>query len=41
MAAESVWRKWRREVRDILEVGNDPHIVGNALQRVEGRVSIA
>jgi hypothetical protein len=25
MAAESVWRAWRREVHDILEVGGDAH----------------
>ena len=28
MAAETVWRKWRREVHDILEVGGDAHPAG-------------
>jgi hypothetical protein len=28
MAAESVWRRWRREVHDILEVGGDAHPAG-------------
>lgn len=31
MAAESVWRKWRREVHDILEVGGDAHPIGRAV----------
>jgi voltage-gated potassium channel len=28
MAAESTWRRWRREVHDILEVGGDAHPAG-------------
>lgn len=28
MAAPSAWRRWRREVHDILEVGGDAHPVG-------------
>jgi voltage-gated potassium channel len=31
MAAETVWRKWRREVHDILEVGGDAHPAGRAV----------
>jgi voltage-gated potassium channel len=34
MAAESVWRKWRREVHDILEVGGDVHPAGRAVNIV-------
>jgi len=28
MAAETIWRRWRREVHDILEVGSDAHPAG-------------
>jgi voltage-gated potassium channel len=31
MAAESVWRKWRREVHDILEVGGSAHPAGRVV----------
>jgi voltage-gated potassium channel len=31
MAAESVWRGWRREVHDILEVGGDAHPAGRVV----------
>src|SRR5262245_27549067 len=31
MAADSVWRKWRREVHDILEVGGSAHPVGRVV----------
>jgi len=30
-AAESVWRTWRREVHDILEVGGDAHPAGRVV----------
>jgi hypothetical protein len=28
MTAETVWRHWRRQVHDILEVGGDAHPAG-------------
>jgi hypothetical protein len=28
MAEQSAWRRWRREVHDILEVGGDAHPAG-------------
>ncbi len=31
MAAETVWRHWRRQVHDILEVGGDAHPAGRAV----------
>jgi voltage-gated potassium channel len=31
MAGESVWRKWRREVHDILEVGGGAHPAGRVI----------
>jgi voltage-gated potassium channel len=31
MAAETVWRQWRRQVHDILEVGGDAHPAGRAV----------
>jgi voltage-gated potassium channel len=31
MAADSVWRKWRREVHDILEVGGSAHPAGRVV----------
>jgi len=31
MAAESLWRKWRRETHDILEVGGDAHPAGRVV----------
>ena len=31
MAAETVWRKWRREVHDLLEVGGDAHPAGRVV----------
>ena len=31
MAAETIWRRWRRQVHDILEVGGDAHPAGRAV----------
>jgi voltage-gated potassium channel len=31
MAAESVWRTWRRQVHDVLEVGGDAHPAGRVV----------
>ena len=31
MTATTVWRGWRREVHDILEVGGDAHPVGRVI----------
>ena len=31
MAATTVWRRWRREVHDVLEVGGDTHPMGRAV----------
>jgi hypothetical protein len=31
MAAESLWRTWRREVHDILEVGGDAYPIGRVV----------
>jgi hypothetical protein len=34
MSAETVWRHWRRQVHDILEVGGDAHpAAGQRLHR--------
>jgi voltage-gated potassium channel len=34
MAAESLWRRWRRQVHDILEVGGDAHPAGRIVNAV-------
>ncbi|MGH6802929.1 MAG: hypothetical protein ACREC3_06130, partial [Methyloceanibacter sp.] len=31
MTAQTDWRRWRREVNDILEVGGDAHPAGRAV----------
>ena len=31
MSAETAWRRWRREVHDILEVGGDAHPAGRVV----------